>query len=57
MLRNPLFKCPSLGVTVQGRIEDAHDNERGDDFQEVKCPACGSVHFLNSKTGKILGER
>jgi hypothetical protein len=51
-----IFKCPSTGLNVQEWIDDddgASDNE----FQGLTCPACARLHFLNRKTGKLLGEK
>jgi len=30
--------------------------ETRDDYQQVECQGCGLSHFVNSKTGKVLGE-
>jgi len=60
MARHLIFKCPSSGLNVQCRIEPAGDNEGDDDrddFEEIECPACGSSHFINRQSGKVLGER
>ena len=27
-----------------------------DEYEEVICPACAGSHFLNRKTGRLLGE-
>jgi hypothetical protein len=32
--------------------EDAPENE----YDAITCPACTRVHFLNRKTGKLLGQ-
>jgi hypothetical protein len=45
------------GLTVQCRLEDVRENEDEDDYHQVDCPACGSSHFVNEKTGKILGRK
>jgi len=57
MVRHLLFKCPSLGLTVQDRLEVACDDERRDDYRSVECPGCGACHFVNEKTGKVLGQK
>jgi hypothetical protein len=46
--------CPTTRLNVQHWLdgdEDIPDNE----YQGVVCPACGSLHFLNRRTGKQLG--
>ena len=27
------------------------------EYQPVACPACGRLHLINRKTGKLLGEK
>ncbi|ULK96332.1 hypothetical protein [Bradyrhizobium sp. I71] len=55
MERNIIFKCPRTGMNVQhwlsGAISDAADAH-----VSVRCPACGSLHFVNIATGKMLSE-
>jgi 4-hydroxy-3-methylbut-2-en-1-yl diphosphate synthase IspG/GcpE len=49
------FKCPTTGLNVAHEIvdgEDVPDNV----FEPVICPACTRLHFLNLKTGKLLGQ-
>jgi hypothetical protein len=40
---------------VQGWIADDSTKRDEDSFEAVTCPACGRVHLVNSKTGKVLG--
>jgi hypothetical protein len=50
-----IFTCPATSMNVQHLLEDdqdASDNE----YEGVSCPACAMVHFVNRKTGKLLGE-
>jgi hypothetical protein len=50
-----IFKCPATSLNVQGQLDD--DGEASDDeYEPVTCPACTRLHFLNRKTGKILGQ-
>ena len=52
-----IFRCPNTGFRVQGFAPDNDESEGGDDvFVGVTCLACGSVHFVNSNTGKTAGE-
>jgi hypothetical protein len=54
-----LFRCPRTGMNVQHRIDDERPGscEPADSYVPVRCPACMSLHFANSTTGKLLGER
>jgi hypothetical protein len=50
-----VFTCPATSMKVQhslGDDQDASDNE----YEGVSCPACAKLHFVNRKTGKLLGE-
>jgi len=54
-MRPFLFRCPTTGLQVQGwAAEDA--TEKGDAFVTVACTACLQAHFVNVRTGKVLGE-
>jgi hypothetical protein len=59
MQRQILFRCPRTGINVQYRIDDERpeDSERVDNYVAARCPACMSLHFVNSATGKLLSER
>ncbi|QOZ56467.1 hypothetical protein XH90_31430 [Bradyrhizobium sp. CCBAU 53338] len=59
MLRQILFKCPRTGTNVQLRLDDAGPecSESTDTHVSVLCPACASLHFVNSTTGRLLGDR
>ncbi|SCB27791.1 hypothetical protein GA0061098_1004306 [Bradyrhizobium shewense] len=59
MQRQILFRCPRTGINVQHRIDDERpeSSEPADGYVSVRCPACMSLHFVNSTTGKLLGER
>jgi hypothetical protein len=48
-----LYSCPNTGQNVQGfTAEEAS----GDAYEAVTCLACRAVHFVNRKTGKVLGQ-
>ncbi len=52
-----LYRCPTTGLLVQGLTPNDEESEGADDaFEGVKCLACGAVHFVNPKTGKLAGE-
>lgn len=50
-----LFECPRTGGNVQALL--CEDMTRPDDvtYETVSCPACASTHFVNARTGAILG--
>ncbi|AWL96871.1 hypothetical protein [Bradyrhizobium ottawaense] len=59
MQRQILFKCPRTGVNVQHRLDKDRPEraETGDTYVSVRCPACMAVHFVNSISGRLLGDR
>lgn len=50
-----LYRCPNTGLRVQGWISDDPTEQDDDSFETVTCPACGCIHLVNPKTGKVLG--
>jgi len=55
--RHILLKCPRTGMNVQHRIDDDRpENSRGNTHVPVRSPACMALHFVNTTTGKLLGE-
>ncbi len=49
-----LYRCPATGQTVQGwSAEEVTDDDTA--YELVACVACAQVHFINQKTGKVLG--
>ncbi len=49
-----IFRCPHTGFNVQGHTKDERD--KGYVFEAVVCTACQRVHWVNTKTGKLLDE-
>ncbi len=49
------FVCPRSGSNVQHLTDRV--SERDDEYEAVTCPACSRLHFLNLKTGKLLGDQ
>jgi hypothetical protein len=47
-----VYRCPRTGLTVHGWIAD--EPVSGEAYEPVTCTACGRVHLINPKTGKIL---
>ena len=50
-----LFRCPNTGYPVQGWFAHGMSRDCKDIFEGVICLACGGVHLVNPKTGKVLG--
>ena len=49
-----VFKCPNACWNVQHGLdddEDVPDNEH----EVIKCAACARLHFINRRTGDLLG--
>jgi hypothetical protein len=56
MSRPILFKCPQTGMNVQHWLPATDDDEPKGTHKSIVCPACSKLHFLNSSTGKLLGQ-
>lgn len=54
-MRTITFLCPITRVMVQHRLAD--DEAAEHQFQGVFCPACSQLHFVDRKTGKLLGTK
>ena len=50
-----IFKCPATSMNVQ-HWSDEDDDVRENEYEGIICPACIRLHFLNRKTGKLLGQ-
>jgi hypothetical protein len=50
-----LFTCPATSMKVQHWSDD-DDDVRENEYEGIICPACTRLHFLNRKTGKLLGQ-
>jgi hypothetical protein len=55
MPRTFLYRCPNTGRNVQGWSADEVTDD-DETYQSFECIACTSVHLVNLKTGKVLGE-
>ena len=49
-----LYRCPNTGQRVQGFIADDPTEDEGE-FEAVVCTACTRLHWVNTKTGRVLG--
>jgi hypothetical protein len=46
-----VYRCPQMGLMVHGWIAEPIS---GEVYEAVTLNACGRVHLINPKTGKIL---
>ena len=51
-----IFTCPITNLSVEHWLDDDDDTSQNE-FQGIACLACTRLHFINRKTGKLLGER
>jgi hypothetical protein len=60
-----LYRCPVRGLRVQGWFADSPSETSREVFGEpvsaevfegVTCLACGQLHLVNPRTGKLAGE-
>jgi hypothetical protein len=52
-----VYRCPTTGLRVQGWVPDDYKAEEAVDvYENVTCLACSAVHFVNPKTGNIMGK-
>jgi len=50
-----VYRCPNTGNKVQGyAAEEVSDDPNT--YESVTCLACRQVHFINPKTGRVIGE-
>jgi hypothetical protein len=47
------YRCPRTGLQVQGWAA-ADPLTDGEIYEPVTCNACGRIHLVNSKSGKVL---
>ena len=53
-----VIRCPATSFKVQHWLDDdGNDDLPGDQYESMVCPACTKIHFINRKTGKLLGEK
>ena len=50
-----VFRCPIARVKVRAGIPEKPEGD-GRCYEDVTCPACGRLHYVNFKTGHVLGE-
>jgi hypothetical protein len=52
-----IFRCPNTGYNVQGLAPDNGAKNGLENYESVTCLACQQIHYVNPKTGKMLGTR
>ncbi len=50
-----VFTCPTANLKVQHWWDDERD-VADDQYEAMTCPACARLHFVNRKTGQLLGD-
>jgi hypothetical protein len=54
-LRPALFDCPRTGQKVQGLFAEEAFSAGETRYESVSCLACSGTHFINPRTGAMLG--
>jgi len=50
-----IFVCPRTGNKVQGLLAGEAADAHAGDYEAVSCMACAGVHFVDSRTGFLMG--
>jgi hypothetical protein len=51
-----VFTCPATKLNVQQWFDDAEAAPKHE-FVGIQCQACAKLHFINQRTGKLLGQK
>jgi hypothetical protein len=51
-----IYTCPSTDLKVQ-HWQDEDQDVPENEYEAVTCLACSRIHFLNRKTGRLLGNQ
>jgi len=51
-----IFSCPNTGLNVQHSFDDDDEDVPDTEYEAMTCPGCTRIHFVNLKTGKLLGQ-
>jgi hypothetical protein len=54
MERLIIFRCPTSGLDVQTSLPRDEEASEGR-YEGLTCLSCTQLHFVNRKTGKLLG--
>jgi hypothetical protein len=54
-----IYHCPSTGMdeTVWYEIDDGPRERTGALLESVVCKACGQVHLVDPKSGRVVGTK
>jgi hypothetical protein len=56
-MSNIVFRCSRTGMYVQLWLaEEVSPDAPACTYETVMCKACGRLHFINRRTGKLLGD-
>ena len=56
MERLIIYRCPITSLEVQTLLQPSDQSLEGKThYESLTCPSCTRVHFVNRKTGKLLG--
>lgn len=50
-----LFHCPQTGHKVQGLLAEDTTGMADGHYEAVACIACAGTHFINRRSGALLG--
>jgi hypothetical protein len=50
-----LYRCPNMGMNVQGWVADDPTEGEGETYHQITCTICTRLHLVNPKTGRVLG--
>ena len=50
-----IFTCPTTKLNVQHWLDD-NENISENEYEGISCLACSRLHFINRKTGGLLGK-
>lgn len=54
---NTVFRCPRTGINVQHWLaEEVTPETPMCSYETVTCNACARIHFINRRSGKLLGD-
>jgi hypothetical protein len=52
-----VFYCPNVDLNVQHLLDDNVKQQNDEEiYESILCFACTRLHFINKKTGKLLGQ-
>jgi hypothetical protein len=56
MERLIIYSCPITALEVQTLLQPPdRAGKEGKQYESLTCPSCTRLHFVNRKTGKLLG--